>query len=242
MAVVSDKGLDMTQTDDIHQMALSVILEITDTFQQIQTVVAKRKALLLREVTLVETRLRRERSQRSEDMSILVRARDSLEETLNTNRYKELRDDLLVRLDNSLEKENEHSKVDGFRFISRGIKQLKDCISKFGAVARNDIEDDSQVFEDDTISPLTLPLRNLASPRMTRKWTDPGQTSLTRQISTPSYLTLPLSPTRPRGFSKHTDTSSTLSHSFSFNNPREIPQPTKLLGTPNYVRKTSFNH
>lgn len=115
MAVDSEVSVDMSQSDDIHQMVLTVIREITDTFQQIQAVVVKRKTLLLREVSLMETRLRREKCQRYEDVNTLVRARESLEETLNTNKYKDLRDDLLVRLDNSLEKESEQSKSDGFR-------------------------------------------------------------------------------------------------------------------------------
>ena len=117
MAVESEVSVDMSQTDNLHQMALTVIREITDTFQQIQDVVAKRKSILLREVSLMETRLRREKCQRYEDVNTLVRARESLEETLNTNKYKNLRDDLLVRLDNSLEKENEQSKSDGFRLV-----------------------------------------------------------------------------------------------------------------------------
>ena len=117
MAVELEIGVDISQTDDIHQLALTVIREITETFQQIQAVVAKRKTLLLREVSLMETKLRREKCQRYEDVNTLVRARESLEETLNTNKYKDLRDDLLVRLDNSLEKENEQSKSGRLRLV-----------------------------------------------------------------------------------------------------------------------------
>ena len=129
------------------------------------------------------------------------------------------------------------------RFISRGFIQLKDCISKFGVVVRNST-DDPHIYEDDdddTFHSLTLPLRNLASPRMSRKWTDPGKAFLGRQTSTPSYLAIPLSPTsRPRGFSKPIDTSTNLSHSLSFNNRRE--NAASQLGLYQSLRKNSFNN
>lgn len=125
------------------------------------------------------------------------------------------------------------------RFISRGFIQLKDCISKFGVVVRNNV-DDPQATEDDddTFHSLTLPLRNLASPRMSRKWTDPGKSYLERQTSTPSYLAIPLSPTtRPRGFS---NTPTSLNHSVSFYNQRE--NAASQLGLHQSLRKNSFNH
>ena len=115
MEYSSELELDVSQTDHIHQMALTVIQEITETFQQIQTVVMRRKAILIREVSIIENKLRRERNQRCEDVSTLVRARESLEEVLNTNKYKNLRNELLIRLDDSLEKENEQTTVDGVR-------------------------------------------------------------------------------------------------------------------------------
>ena len=107
--------IDVAESDLIHQMALTVIREINEIFQQIQTVVIRRKTLLIKEVSIIETKLRREKNQRCEDMSTLVRARESLEEVLNTNKYKNLKNELLIRLDDSLEKENEHSSMDGFR-------------------------------------------------------------------------------------------------------------------------------
>ena len=107
--------IDLSQSDHIHQMALTVIRDINETFNQIQTVVIRRKNFLLREVSVVEASLRREKDQRCENMSTLVRARESLEEALNTNKYKNLRNELLIRLDDSLEKENAQSVLDGFR-------------------------------------------------------------------------------------------------------------------------------
>ena len=127
-----------------------------------------------------------------------------------------------------------------FRFISTGIEQLKDCISKFGVVVRNGLNEDFPVFEEDIIQSYTLPTRHIASPRVSRKWPDPEHLLLMRQVSTPNYRSTTLTPTsRPRGATK--PDLSTLSLSTSLYNTRDSPTPTHVgLHTP--VRKNSFKY
>ena len=114
MAFESEFNTEISESDSLHRLVLEVIADITATFKQIQTAASRRKNILIREVSIIEDKLRRQRMERREDVDTLVRARESLEEVLNSNKYKELKQDLLLRLDDSLERENDRWKREEF--------------------------------------------------------------------------------------------------------------------------------